>query len=219
MKSNLPEIELRLCETKSALLAIKNAKSGDELRYSWESFLFSFSRTLGRIIAAAMLSPNSKPWAYKLKNASITDDEGLVYLREARNAAEHGLTPFATFHEPLVDVGGILSTSGNGTYHFSNNTVNGVDTGTFSVQTEKGKVTGVSGKPKTRITEVPALVTLTPIYSREKRMTFPVPKMCYGEIIPDNSPSYLAHVGLENLEDMLAEFKKLAKADKLSKGD
>jgi len=140
---------------------------------------------------------------------STKNDEGLVYLREARNSAEHGLGPFAQFSDPAVNIVGMAKFSGNSFVHISNCTVNGVKTGTFSLSIEGGKVKNVTGTPNTRIHETPAAVYLVPIHSMEKKRTFPVPKSVMGKPIGNGSPEKLANLGMQALEGILEEFKEL----------
>ena len=54
-----------------------------------------FSRALGKLIKLSNDDPRSKAFGYRRRNAARKDDEGLVFLREARNVDEHGLEPSA----------------------------------------------------------------------------------------------------------------------------
>lgn len=207
MKSNLPEIERNLDRAQKALFDIRNAKSGNELRTAWEDFLTFFMRTIGRIIDTSISHEKTKPWAHKLNNMSTVSDEGLVYLREARNSAEHGLRPFAEFSDPAVHVGNFAKISGNTSIHFSNNIVNGVNTGTFLLSTEGGKVKNITGIPNAEIHERPAEVFLTPIRSEMKKRTFPVPKSIVDRPIENESPEKLAIMAMQALENIMKQFK------------
>ncbi len=91
-------IEIVLYELKKAQRdreELSKAVIGGDLRRSWESFLQNFSRALGKLIKLSNDDPRSKAFGYRRRNAARKDDEGLVFLREARNVDEHGLEPSA----------------------------------------------------------------------------------------------------------------------------
>lgn len=209
-QSAFTEIERHLTDCKESLAKLAVAADGRELRKAWEDFLFSFHRTMGRTITLALSQAESKEWGHRLKRASAHDDEGLVFLREARAAAEHALEPFAQFDDPLVRIGGnAIVRSGNSSATFVGNKRNGRDMGDFTISTTQGRVNKVSGTPRIHIQEVPATIRLTPIWSDEKRKTFPPPKSIDGIILNEMRPHDLASVAFQFIESRLGQLRKL----------
>ncbi|GLT12320.1 hypothetical protein ACFQFQ_07085 [Sulfitobacter porphyrae] len=212
-KVDWDEFNYRLEKAKSCFDRIASADTGVDLRRSWEEFVNAFGLTIGWLISNGMNFKVTRGWAHKLKNHSSKDDEGLLYLREARNHTEHGLTPFSDFREAFVGVGGIGPVSGTSSVHYSNNIVIrggvAVNTGTFSLETKNGNLTKLSGAPNTHITENLANVRLLPIYNPKKKLTVRVPTHIGGKRLSASNPEEFANLAIEYIEEKSAELKHL----------
>lgn len=207
-KENLEEVIRNLEKTRRAVGAIRVSNTAESLRDAWEDFLTSFHRTIGRIISKSLQSKETRAWGYKLKNASTRDDEGLVYLREARAHTEHGLTPFARFADPAVLFGnGAFRIEGNSSVTFSNYTIYGMPTGDFRLETSEGKLKSVSGNPKLPMYQAGASVELQPIHNPEKRQSFSPPKTINGIALESADPLKLAETSLCVLEAIYKEYE------------
>jgi hypothetical protein len=168
----------------------------------------------------------SRSWAHRLRNSSMLDDEGLVFFREARISAEHGLEPFANFYSPSIELGGAIKIiGGHGSMEFKNliidDGVNQKKYGKFVVTAENDGMPQVSGGPVYDFKHMPAGVLLMPINSTEKNKTFPVPRSLMGMDIvngdeaavksPGNStdPFALAECGLRFLRRSYIDLSQL----------
>ncbi len=186
-----------------------SATSASELRNSWEAFLASFSRAIGRLISFSSDDPGSRVWSHRLKNASNKDDPGLLFLRVARNTVEHGLEAFAEFRSPAVVVGGTsIAVEGNGSFSFVGNFVNGRPMGDFRLETSAGKVASLEGQPRVPIYEVPAHVVLKPVMNEDKKIVVPVPKSLMGRAIESEKPVDLASEATAYLNLCWVELRK-----------
>jgi hypothetical protein len=198
--------------TNEAVASMECASDASGLRSAWEDFLGNFGRTIGRLINFAKNYDVSKAWGHKLRNKSNGDDPGLWFLREARNTVEHGLEPFADFHEPNVSVGeGFVALEGNSSLEISNCTFNGVPTGDFKVQASRGKLVGVKGRPNIAIYEVPSRVRLKEIVNPEKRISVPVPTRIGDSNVEPGNPKDLASEGVLELERLVGELHEIWK--------
>lgn len=204
----ISEVNRHLKKTEESAKLIENATVGIVIRDCWEDFVNNFGLTIGKLISAGMKNDNYRPLAYKLKNASNKDDPGLCFLREARNVLHHGLMPFADFEEAYSAVGGIAKIGGNSTVHFSDNIVNGVNTGTFSLTTENGKIVKIDGNPNIDLFYAPAQVVLQPLHNEEKRKTVPVPSTVFGEQLVEPLPIDLVRKATHGLKIQCQDFSR-----------
>lgn len=208
----LAEIQRWVSKTEAAVEAIKSAQSRMDLRDSWENFLGYFSKALGKMITAAQKEKVSKTWGHVLRNQYQKDDPGLVFLREARNVAEHGLEPFADFEDPktIVGEGGIALVGSCTNIRIQNCSFNGVPSGNFTVSTENGKITKIKGAPNPHlpIEEKNAEIRLVTVINPEKKnQEYPVPKSLNGKDIEMKRPLSLAQAAADFLEMKLNELK------------
>lgn len=201
------EIQRYLTKAKGHREEIIRASNAEDLRDAWEEFLGDFGRTLNKLISAALNNPDSRPWGHKLKNVSSHGDEGLVYLREARNTLEHGLSAFAELREPSVDILGLVRSSGGETI-ISNSIVGDRHIAMAYAKIENGRVKQSVGFRPLDIRQNPAEIRLVPIYSQEKKRTFIVPRSLGGRKISPNNPTQLANFALEEIVGLISEFKE-----------
>jgi hypothetical protein len=201
---NLSVVRRELAAAHQAFSQFEIAETTSSVMSSWEDFLSSFGRALGKLIMLGMQDQRSAAIAYQLKNASQKDDEGLVYLREARNVREHGLEPPSTyFHSYTSVAGGAIAVSGNSTnIVLRGNTVNGKPVGDFVLNTKEGKPTILSGKPIAPVKFVPASVRLKKITNPEKKTkVFTPPQTVFGQAVDRGNPISLSRHALKGLDE------------------
>ncbi|MGR3617531.1 MAG: hypothetical protein ACU0BB_16030 [Paracoccaceae bacterium] len=208
MKEHFSEIQRQILHTSEAFESISSASDAKELRDAWEDFLLCFHRAIGRIISVAKKDAAARGWGYKLQNASSKDDEGLVFLREARAQIEHGLEPFADFKDPNVDVGGLISLGGSSSATLKGNMINGKPMGDMQITTKGGRISSLVGQPNVQIREMPTEIFFQPIHSEIKRKSYPVPSSIRGRDIKANDPRNIAEVSLGVLSDLFEELKR-----------
>jgi hypothetical protein len=190
------------------------AQNSEELRNSWEGFLSEFARSMGRIIKySTSASTELKTWGYRLKTDYNANDAGLVYLREARNVAEHGLIPFAEFIDAAVNIGGCLTViGGSSNIIFSNNFVNGTNTGNFEVAVKEGKILNVQGRINTPITNIPTRVNLHAVRNPEKNnRTYPPPDSIFKVKLNTGDAASLASAAMDGLNRTYSTMETLDK--------
>lgn len=208
------ESERHIAAAKEAYSKISLAESGSELRSAWEDYLYSYHRAIGRMISFSLDDQRSKPWGHRLKNASSKNDPGLMFLRACRAHAEHGLTPFAKFSNPGVNIGrNAIRLEGTNHVSISNSFIDGTPIKNLSLKTHKGKITSLEGETKVSIVETKAEVKLVPIYSDEKRKTYEVPTSINGKLLPNDDPASLAKMSLEVIDELFIELKEKLNAN------
>lgn len=210
MENHKDEISRHLARTRRAFEAIQHAETSSEMRDAWEDYLHSFARTIGRIISSSLSNVESRAWGYRLKNLSSKDDEGLVYLREARNVAEHGLGPFAEFDPGRVSFGGnaVVFEGENKNITISGLTIDGqqIIGPPVTFDSKGGKLVNVRGSAPSQYAETPAAVRLVPVKSQEKKATFPVPRSILGQALSAGDPKNLSKSALEAIERVFVEY-------------
>lgn len=196
-----------------AVSGIKAAESGDQLRKEWENLVQSFGRTVERLVTISKLRPATKSWGYRLYNLTDGHDEGLSYLREARNVAQHGIEPFAHFSDPVVDIGGVI-----GCADVKNATIVGnmvskgsqvYPIGDFNFDAEGGKIKRLIGQPLVPIIEKPAEVKLVPVTNPQNGKYRIVPSTILGRPLMPGSPLSLAEEAGRCLRQLIKEWDDL----------
>lgn len=205
----LDEIYRHIAEAKIALENIELATTARKLRDAWERYLYSFHRAMGKIITSSLSRNKSRAWGYRLKNNSTTDDMGLVFLREARAHCEHGLTPFAQFSDPRVELeDGLMAFEGSNSLTMTNCSYNGVPTGDFTLIVKNGKLERLIGQTTFSIGETPASIRLQDIYSSQKNKSFPVPTKILNQTISSDAPFELAKTSFTEIQDIFDDYKR-----------
>lgn len=211
-ETKMREVQRYLALTKKSVESMRHSSNASQLRNAWEDFLGNFARTIGRLISFAIEADSSRAWGHKLKNRSSKDDPGLLFLREARNAVEHGLEPFADFYEPNVSIGGgFFELEGNSSVEFSNCAINGLPMGNFNLKASYGKVVSVEGKPNVPIYEMPSNIKLKTINNAKKRVSVPVPTRIGDASIEKGNPTDLASKGTSELESLVEQLRMIWK--------
>jgi hypothetical protein len=213
MKHGLQEVKRHLKRAEEARNDLTEAKVGRDLRESWEAFLQEFSRGLGKLITLSKQNIETRPFGHRLYNASQRDDEGLIFLREARNQDEHGLEPSAQYEEGVTNIFnafGLGPTCKN--VKFENNVVNGINTGIFEVDTDaQGRISRLETKDPIVASYTPAHIKLAPIESDDKGKTFCVPKQLNGEKLETASPALLSQMALKFLSLSIDDYEQLSR--------
>ncbi|MBO9453252.1 hypothetical protein J7426_23525 [Tropicibacter sp. R16_0] len=215
MSQHIDEIRRCLFYTNKACEETMSAESGEALRVAWEAYVDNYGKTIDRLISAGLCETSTKSWAYRLKNQSTKDDEGLRYLREARNISQHGLVSFGSYHDPKVVFGdgALVLTGGHMTdVTVRNLTQNGkpIVGDEISFDQSGGKVSNLKGERPAALREHPAEVKLGPIANPEKKTTVPFPSTIRGRTIMYGSPRSLARAAMDALEEIVADFKREA---------
>lgn len=210
----MQEITRYLSYTCKACDDTMNAETGESLRVAWEAYVDNYGKTIDRLINAGMSEASTRPWAHRLRQASSKTDEGLQYMREARNVSQHGLIPFGQYEDGKVVLGhnGIAFSGSCRNVTISNFRENGQtivgDTITFSA--ENGKMINLNGERPSVMREVPAEVRLGPISNPEKKKTVPFPATVMRHRVTQGSPKSLANAALDALKEIVSDFKREA---------
>lgn len=202
MNSNnaLDEIYRYLAKTSEELEAISLAENANDLRDSWERFLQRFTQTTGKMIKLSYDFKEARPWSHRLKNASQTEDEGMVYLREARNVVEHGLIPFANFNNSCVSVANDFISVENGSVLMQECFINGRYIDFVSVDVRHGKIASLDGD-RVAVEEVLFGVTLMDLKTPDKPIkVVKIPKSIFGQSVLFQNPCDLAAKADEGLK-------------------
>lgn len=216
-----PDLELRLDNVTRAVGLIRNADTANELRQAWRNFLYSFAESIGWMISAAGKSSEAKVWGHKLKNASQKDDEGLVFLRIARNHVSHGLTDFADFCDRSAQYDRFISMAGNQNISFHNNVVVDVNGNTraldnFDLKLRDGKIVWFNGTGRDNFFEHRASIKLREIYSEQEKMTACVPETIDGKVISKNDPLDMAYKAENFVRSKSAELYQIWEGEVLN---
>ncbi len=86
----LEQARVRLDAARKALDRVEEVTAFSELEGSWAHFLISANLVSAKLGAGAKGCPKSEMWFAQRRDESMRDDL-LGYLRQARNAEEHGL--------------------------------------------------------------------------------------------------------------------------------
>jgi len=206
-----PEIVRHKEKAEEALASLRSATTSGELRDAWEDFLGAFARTLGRLIKFAMETERTRAWAHRLKNASQKDNDVLVYLREARNSAEHGLEPQFATKPRTSTLGGFLDfeEGSSGNVHIESCSFEGVAVGLLKAEVEDGLVKEQIGDTVLPVGVSAAEITLQPIINEEKRLTVPLPQKLDDIDFTSQSPEELASHALAVIASLIDEYDRL----------
>ena len=210
---NFSEFNYRKAKFDKHLVSLNDSKDTQSLRESWKDCLDSFAKCIGWLISSSIANLSSRAWGYQLKQLSTKDDEGLVFLREARNHVHHGLTPFAGFQNPVASASNFISIGGDCTVRFTNVSFSGPD-GHFSVEdgiveTKSGRLTQTKGIPRSMFKQHDAKIILVDIVSSEKGQVFTVPNSLAGIPIHNQEPITLLNAARRFLEAKAAELETL----------
>lgn len=213
MSKQMQEVMRCLKKAEIASRCVSTSKTGHDLRDSWEDFLEEFGKAIGKCISWAKQDARTKAHGHMLKNLSTKDDEGLVFLREARNATVHGLEPSAGYEDGITSLFGAFALGPNcKDISFSNNIVNGVNTGTFVVSTdEHGRISELRSDGPVLGNFAPAHIRLKTIVSEEKKKEYKIPQVLAGKRLKEPSPNELSLLAIGFLRNEITEVADLLK--------
>ncbi|MBE2276980.1 MAG: hypothetical protein IAE87_11890 [Rhodobacteraceae bacterium] len=209
--NELSEVRRYIQRAANAHQDLVNADSAADLRNSWEDFLEHFGKALGKLIALAKKNPATGPLGHRLRNMSMGADEGLVYLREARNEVVHGLEPVARFENSYVSVGtaGVRIDNGSN-ITILNCSFNGERIDHLNLSVAGGKLTEVQGSPDDlrKVRENPAGLKLRAVRNPEKsKAIYPVPRTLDGASLVFGDPRALAQTALAFIQRSYAQLQ------------
>ncbi len=206
----LREAERHLKKFKEAEERISAANSSIELRDAWEDALAAYTKTVGRIIAICSKHPDLKGWGNKLRNEYAKNDEGMVYLREARNFSDHALGIFSPITPSRLNFRNGLAVVGEGVniqgIHFSN-CVHGNEKISTSFDVVSGSPSNVIGASLNDFKVSAAEVNLQPIKNEENGKVAPVPTHFRGRVVSSSRPNELIKVAVAEVESMFEHIK------------
>lgn len=189
---------------------------GRDLRLAWESFLQDFGRAHGKLIALALNDERTRPFGHRLKNNSQRDDEGLVFLREARNQDEDGLEPSAAYEEGVTRLFGNAIALGPNCERaeITNCNFNGHQIKRMVLSTyAAGRISSLETSDPVLAAYDLARIRLRPIWNERKRKHFAVPKSLGGVKIDPVTPENIAEMATKYLEDAIAEHRRCLAGD------
>lgn len=222
------EIKRHIRRTAQAAECAERAKNEDELRDAWEDFLSHFSKAIGKTITAAFDDKSDRQadfrrFGNRLKNDSTKDDPGLAYLRAARNADEHGLTPPADFRGPHVRIGGLSlgpnsSVSGLN-FIFQERGKPAVGPVQISAEADEfGRLRkGSHASMPELVREIPTTIRLTPVVPQSgplKGKKLEPPESVRGISVQKGEPNQLISAAYGALQAIIHEFETLVEADR-----
>lgn len=202
------ELQRNMKKVSSAYDRMAQAHHVSDLRDAWEEFLFSHHRTIGKMITIAMSKAPSRAWGHQLKNLSTKDDEGLVFLREARAQAEHGVEPFADFHPAGFSIANVVSLGAGSQLRLVVGDLNGERVDAVFTASDENTLE-VEGQFRGKVSPIASKIKLLPIKSLEKRKTFPVPKSLAGNKVTADNPMSIATAALTHLRERELELVEL----------
>lgn len=180
-----------LLRAKRCIERMKMAKSYDEYDEAWSDFLSRIENVFSRIKVAAQFHQKYPSFSSKTNHLRSTDGL-LIYLKQARNAAHHGITDTSKF----VSGGfGINPASPGGSLHLKSLTIDG-----------SGNATIIAGSP-IKIDIIPSSIEVIPCFNRG--VNYNPPDSHLGEDVKTKSPVAIAELGVKFYETYLLDAESL----------
>lgn len=178
-------------QAQEAFNALTNAETFEEARKAWGNFLTHWHRALNRCDAEGARASRG---TYVSSKKRVMQNEALTYLREARNAEEHGLSEITAVQErafALAAFGGyeeeVCPPGPNGEQVI--------------------KFTPLSDNPPPFFAVLPEHIKLMPIVDRTGGI--PVPKGYDYDFGETSAPVALAAFGMEFLRQEISNLAKV----------
>lgn len=181
--SDLPALELE--KARTAIEAMRNAKTLDEFEKNWKAYLSRIERVWAKGLSHFGKSQKWSGWQGKFKPFRRSDPL-LSYLVNARGADEHTVNEIVG-REP--DGIGINAAEGNSLY-IEHMTIN------------NGNIY-IKSPQKIRVDFIPSRTTLLPVVNRGR--TYPVPTTHLGKLVDPTNVIAVAVAGAEFYERFLSE--------------
>ncbi|BCU55284.1 hypothetical protein [Enterobacter kobei] len=164
---------------------MKQAKSYDEYDEAWSDFLSRIENVFSRVKLAAGNHAKYIGFSSKVNHLRSTD-ELLIYLKQARNTAHHGIADTSRF---IAGGLGINPFTPGGSVHIKNMTID-----------RQGNVTFTPGGPVEVVTH-PS--TIEAVSCSNRGMKYDPPANHLGQKILSKSPITLAELGCKFYQDYL----------------
>lgn len=177
----------RLAKAEAALERVKGSKDFAEFEAAWIDLLFALNGVPGSLEQGAKDNPKSRQWYGGRKKEARTDPL-LAYLRQARNAEEHGIEPIAIRHP-----GGLR-----------------IDAGArpaFRFMPDANSKLGIRLQPiiSPGITPIPSHPELVAVRDDRFAQTFDPPTSHLGTTLSDTQPVAIGYLGLRYYAALIEE--------------
>lgn len=180
-----------MIRAKRCIDRMKSAKSYDEYDEAWSDFLSRIENVYGRIKVAAELHRKYPSFSSKT-NHLRSADALLIYLKQARNSAHHGIADTSKY---VAGGFGINPSTPGGAIHLKSLSFDG-----------SGNATIITSSP-IKIDVIPSSVEAIPCSNRGQ--TFAPPSSHLGEELKTKSPVDIAELGFIFYESYLLEAEEL----------
>ncbi|QIG33085.1 hypothetical protein FY047_10485 [Leclercia adecarboxylata] len=176
-----------LIRAKRCVSRMKLAKTYDEYDEAWSDYLSRIENVFNRIKVAAEHHQKYPSFSSKTNHLRSTDSL-LIYLKQARNSAHHGIADTSKF----VSGGfSINPATPGGALHIKSLTIDG-----------DGNATIIPGSPM-KLELHPSTVEAIPC--RNRGVTYNPPTAHLGEVLESKSPILIADLGIEFYNSYLLE--------------
>jgi hypothetical protein len=160
--------------------AIRNAKSLDDIRTAWISFLINLNRSFNKAENELGSVPKFQGWNERGRVKAIRANDPLIaYLKNSRHADEHGIAPLALETPDVMEF-----TMKAGSRGFFIDKIESRVDGYTNVE-------GLRGDVEVKVT--PPKFELVPVVNRGR--TYAVPTTHLGAPLPSSKPIVLAETG------------------------
>ena len=176
-----------LLRAQRCISRMKSAKSYDEYDEAWSDFLSRIENVFNRIKVAAEYHHQYPSFSSKTNHLRSTDSL-LIYLKQARNSAHHGIADTSKF----VSGGFSINPATPGAaVHIRSLTID-----------EQGNATIIPGSP-IKLELHPSTIEAIPC--RNRGVTYNPPTSHLGEVLDSKSPVLIAELGMEFYSSYLLE--------------
>ncbi|MEC3905363.1 hypothetical protein VOF77_24190 [Leclercia adecarboxylata] len=176
-----------LTRAKRCISRMKLAKTYDEYDEAWSDFLSRIENVFNRIKVAAECHHKYPSFSSKTNHLRSTDSL-LIYLKQARNSAHHGIADTSKF---IAGGFSINPTTPGGSVYIKSLTID-----------ENGNATIIPGSP-IKLDLHPSTVEAIPC--RNRGITYNPPTSHLGEVLESKSPILIAELGIDFYNSYLIE--------------
>lgn len=176
-----------LIRAKRCVERMKSAQTYDEYDEAWSDFLSRIENVYSRIKVAAEYHPKYPAFSSKTNHLRATDSL-LIYLKQARNSAHHGIADISKFISGGFTINPAIP---GGRVHLKSLSVD-----------ENGNATIIPVTP-IKVDLHPSTVEAIPC--RNRGVTYHPPTAHLGEVLESKSPILIAELGIEFYNSYLLE--------------
>jgi hypothetical protein len=217
MREYLGEILDDFDEAKDQVALISKAISHKELRRDYRNFLYAWHRCVEKLLDALRGRPDHRSFRDKVFAAVNQQDEGAMYLWEARNKADHVLGGIGQLRSARVEIGPGFTVYGDGPFKdngivFQQDGNRALLSGRRTIAMKDGVIQSVSGEDALGALQHRAELSLIPLQPKDKKKRLvQVPSRIGGKQIAPGDPFQLAVIGLALLDRWVKEFVERVK--------